>query len=356
MSPGQDLYHDFVTRAWQNNTITTANLELTYDCNLKCSFCYNPVIYKNAVTTQEFKRVIDQCADLNVIFLTLTGGEPLVHPDFFEIAQHGKEQGFALRIYTNAALIGTRNADRIKELNPFVIETSIHGADAKTHESLTLVPGSFQKLLEAVERLREREIRVIMKTVVTVLNQDQVWDIKAIGDRYGCDVHFDTKVTPTDDGDTSPLNLGTSLEYRKKFWSEIYPEMNDWEPKPVHDESSVSNCSTGATSVTIDPDGNVYPCTGWRRKLGNIKEQTIQQIWETSPMLKQVRQLAIDAEGALRKQTEAWQYVTHCLGTAEQETGDPLQLGEQTILDAEARKWSAEVRMQNSCSACSHQS
>ena len=50
MSPGKDLYHDFVTRAWQNNTITTANLELTYDCNLKCSFCYNPVIYKNAVT------------------------------------------------------------------------------------------------------------------------------------------------------------------------------------------------------------------------------------------------------------------------------------------------------------------
>src|SRR5437899_11276035 len=98
------------------------------------------------MTTQEAFDALQKLADFNVLYLTLSGGEPLVRKDFFEIARTARELGFALRIYTNAFLIDEAMAKRIKDVaNPLEMEISIHGARAGAHEKLPFGRGAVQR-------------------------------------------------------------------------------------------------------------------------------------------------------------------------------------------------------------------
>src|SRR5881409_208714 len=139
----------------------SALFELTFVCNHACSFCYNCPTGQREMTTTEVFAALQKLADFNILYLTLTGGEPLVRRDFFDIARRARELGFALRIYTNAYLIDEPMAIRIKEIaNPVEMEISIHGAKSETHEKLTCVPGSFQRVVNAVRHLRAQGIKV----------------------------------------------------------------------------------------------------------------------------------------------------------------------------------------------------
>src|SRR5207245_4859232 len=113
------------------------------------------------MTTQEAFDALQKLADFNILYLTLTSAEPLVRRDFFEIARRARELGFALRIYTNAYLIDEAMAGKIRDIaNPIEVEISIHGGRPETHERLTCVPGSLQRVIGAVTHLRSEERRV----------------------------------------------------------------------------------------------------------------------------------------------------------------------------------------------------
>src|SRR5580765_7725905 len=104
-----------VTRNWNNAVPMSALFELTYICNHACSFCYNcPTGQKELNTSQVFE-ALHKIADFGVLFLTLSGGEPLCRRDFFEIAKEAQRLHFAIRIYTNGYLIDEAMAQRLKE-------------------------------------------------------------------------------------------------------------------------------------------------------------------------------------------------------------------------------------------------
>src|SRR6266850_6013656 len=142
------------TSNWNNAVPMSALFELTFVCNHACSFCYNCPTGQREMNTSEVVDALRKLAEFNILYLTLTGGEPLVRKDFFEIARAARELGFALRIYTNGFLIDEPMARRIKEIaNPIEMEISIHGARPETHERLTCVPGSLQRVLDAAKHL-----------------------------------------------------------------------------------------------------------------------------------------------------------------------------------------------------------
>src|SRR6267142_3368123 len=162
------------TSNWNNAVPMSALFELTFVCNHACSFCYNCPTGQKEMTTQEVFDALQKLADFNILYLTLSGGEPLVRKDFFEIARRARELGFALRIYTNAFLIDEAMAKRIREIaNPIEIEISIHGARPETHEMLTCVPGSLQRVINAVKHLRAQGIKVNLKCPITRDNQEE---------------------------------------------------------------------------------------------------------------------------------------------------------------------------------------
>src|SRR5580765_1878235 len=113
-----------IGRATMKSRPLFASMELTYVCNLHCFFCYNPVQRKDQVRSkpapvsareplayEETLQILDQLKEMGVLYLTLTGGEPMVHPRFWDIAREAKKRSFALRIFSNGIIINEAVAD-----------------------------------------------------------------------------------------------------------------------------------------------------------------------------------------------------------------------------------------------------
>jgi radical SAM protein with 4Fe4S-binding SPASM domain len=329
------------TRNWNNAVPMSALFELTFVCNHACSFCYNCPTGQKEMNTAEVIDTLRKLAEFNILYLTLSGGEPLVRRDFFEIAEAARSLGFALRIYTNGFLIDEAMAKRIKAVaNPVEIEISIHGAKPETHDRLTCVPGSFKKIVAAARYLRAEGIKVNLKCPVTKDNQWEVLDMERIANDMGARIQFDTVITPRDDGDKDPVDLMATDDFLEKFWSDDAYRTARKEPVPVprSDGPGEAVCGVGRSSFAIDPYGNIYPCVQLRRKWGNIKElASLRDLWRSSPVLIQVRKEAVEIAQQTLKQVSNGDQCGFCMGVAELQMGDPKAIYPQVARNAEHR-------------------
>jgi MoaA/NifB/PqqE/SkfB family radical SAM enzyme len=344
----KNAYREITQSSWKKARPIQALYELTYRCNHLCTFCNNPLSREGSeLSTEEAFQVVAQLKDLGVLFVTLTGGEPLLRKDFWEIAEECRRQRLAIRVFSNAYLIDDAVADRLKSLSVVETSISIHGSRPEVHEKLTRIPGSFQRVVDAVKRLRERGMRVILKTPVTRLNENDLFDIKRIADEHGAFMVFDTTITPRFDGDVSPLGLAPSEDFYRWFWS---PEgallRNGVNPKPrtyKGREELEGCCGTGRSGLMVDPYGNVYPCALWFRKLGNVRQQTLAEIWDGSQALKEVRQIAKDIQDEVIPQQEDGEFMSWCPATAEAMTGDAKQAYRPVLLNSKYMKQAYEA-------------
>ncbi len=319
----------------------TALWEITYACNHKCAFCYNcPERGRRELSKDQIIEGLRKIADLGCVFLVLSGGEPLTRPDFFDIAWAGKRLGFALRIYTNGYLVDEIVARKLRDLMPFEIEVSFHGSRPETFDKLTGVPGSFERVLQGVRNLRAQGLKVNMKCPITRWNQWELREIKALAESLGCHAEFDAVITPRDDGDTSPLALQADREFLEKLWSPEYADITHEEvPVPRNDTLVQANCGTGRSTVALDPYGNIYPCVQWRRSAGLITEvQDLRALWKESPVLNEVRRIALEIPKTTLKTCESGEFCSFCPGVAEVQTGDPRNIYPQVKMTSEIRK------------------
>jgi MoaA/NifB/PqqE/SkfB family radical SAM enzyme len=237
---------------------------------------------------------------------------------------------------------------RLADLHPIEVEISIHGARPETHEALTHIKGSFEKTVRAIENLNEVGIKVLLKTPITRLNQDELFEIKALARRLNRNLVFDAVITPKDDGSLDPLSLRPGDEFLQNYWGEWYSELHDGQkpPRANHCASDGSaNCGTGRAGFTIDPYGNILPCVAFRRKVANILEvDDLRPLWDSSPVLNEVRDLSVQARQVLDARPQGdGQYFTFCLGVAELQTGSPLGIYPQAEINAKAVRRNYEL-------------
>ena len=143
----------------EQRVLYSVTLELTYRCNLDCFFCYNDRAKDGKpLSLEQYERLLEELADMGTLHLTLTGGEPTVHPDFFAIGDKARQLGFVTRVRTNGHILTAKLSERIKRvLDPFVVEMSLHGASADAHDRQTRVAGSFDRLI-AIHRQPGRHV------------------------------------------------------------------------------------------------------------------------------------------------------------------------------------------------------
>lgn len=326
-----------------------ASMELTYVCNMHCTFCYNPVQRKGQNRTKaapvpaeavlsydEIIDSLDQLKEIGALYLTLTGGEALLHPRFWDIAEEAKKRNFALRIFTNGLLINERIADRFAILRPLCIEISIHGASGKTAEALNQVPGSHEKVLHGLELLKERNLTVYLKCVVTRLIENELHEIKAIADRFGFHIYFDPVLTISDDKETYPLDLLASEEGLKRLYK---PDSGlNLGTSPFERKAGDTNCKLAMGTLHIDPYGNVQPCLQWKESIGSLRRQTLRDIWYNSPRVEEIRALAYEMVQKMQERYEDYDYCTHCPGLSKLRYGDPLRIEEQYLKAGQIKK------------------
>lgn len=336
-------YRKILDKAFAKAIPLSAQFEITYRCNHKCTFCYNAPVDRDELTTEQIFDSLRKIRDLGVLYVVLTGGEPLCHPDFWDIGREVRRLGMAVRVYSNGYLLALeKNIKRLEDLNPVVVEVSLHGATAETHEALTRIKGSFEKTTSAIRKLVDAGFNVQIKCPITHLNKEELHGVRRLADDLGVFLIFDPVITPKDDGDLAPLSLRADENFFVRYWTELYPELHHGKMPPrnegceARDDEAV--CGAGRTGFTIDPYGWIYPCVALRRKAGNILEiEDLKKFWGESVILNDVRNLAVEARDKLNAHENA-EFFTFCMGVAETQTGNPLAMYPQAELNAEAVK------------------
>jgi MoaA/NifB/PqqE/SkfB family radical SAM enzyme len=202
------------------------------------------------------------------------------------------------------------------------VELSLHGATAATHERATRSPGSFEATLRGVERLRDRRVPLLVKSLITHLNEHELDRMIALVEGLGVQHQVDATVTPRDDGDEGPLRYRASSEaialmYRRTAEKGRLPTTG-------RQEGGV-NCGLGRTTLAVDPEGEVYPCLQWRRSsLGNVRESRLRDLWHGSSVREDAAGLARAANAAMLAEGGVLTSFPFCPALAQQRTGDPL--------------------------------
>ncbi len=333
-------FSDTIKRSWNGNHLMSVLIELTYACNLDCSFCYNDLSLEGKkLSLRQYRELLEDLASLSALNLTLTGGEPLAHPQFYEIAGYARELGFVVRLKSNGHALNENVARRIcEEVDPFIIEVSLHGATPTAHDRQTRVPGSFERLVDNIRTMKALGLRVKANSVLTTWNENEVEAMLALCEALDIPLQIDPEVKPRDDGDMSPLGITASPDglarYKRAVGRQIESDDPSADPLDSFVESANrekvrgtdKHCGAGSNTLTIDPYGNVLPCVQWRVPVGNLHERRVTEIWAESIILDDVRQTTKAAQRMLADLGDAGLVANFCPGAAHTHTGDPLAM------------------------------
>ncbi|HEY0139438.1 MAG TPA: radical SAM protein [Thermoanaerobaculia bacterium] len=319
-------FDELSLRSWEENKLFSVLVELTYRCNLDCFFCYNDLALRGEpLSYAQYDAMLVDLAAMGVMNVTLTGGEPLAHPDFFRIGARARELGFVVRVKSNGHALRGELARRLRdEVDPFVIEVSLHGANAETHDRQTRVPGSFVALLSNLREILELGMRVKVNSTLTSWNENETAEMYALCDEVGVPLRFDLQVSPRDDGDRTPLDIApTAFGIRKLMSVEnarMAAAVAETPPQAALATPS-KHCGAGSAGIAIDPYGNVFPCVQWRRAVANLHETPISAIW--GDRFDGIREETAAAVGVVRSHPNG-KLLNFCPGLAESLTGSAL--------------------------------
>jgi radical SAM protein with 4Fe4S-binding SPASM domain len=299
-----------------------ALLELTYACNLRCVMCYNPTHHaRDELTVEEYERLFDELAACGTVQLTLTGGEVLSRPDFWDIARAARDRHFALRIFTTGVRVTPEVARRLADLVPVSVEVSLYGATAATHEAVTTIAGSFERTLAGIRNLRAAGAPVMVKTLLTQLNKHEIDELRRLIDDLGVGFKgFDPVVFANHSGDTSALDLKVPAAEVARL---LPFDLLDREDPFTGDDEAM--CGAGHDFVSITPHGDVYPCLSMRLPMGNVRERRFSDIWN-GPVSPKVADVRAATWGSLDTCSgcDARAVCQRCPGLALEEDGDVL--------------------------------
>lgn len=335
-TPQLNTYDQIVLKTKREHRLLSVHWELTYRCNERCTHCYLDVLPPGAqvpgeLTTEEAYQLIDQLAELGALTITFSGGELFLRHDAFDICTYARQNGFAIRLFTNGLQLKPAIADRIAALKPVMVELSLYSAEPAVHDTITQVPGSHALTLQAVDRLRERGVRCMVKTPLMRENIHALEAVRALAHAHGASFGYDPNVIPKHTGDLTPLKHRPSDDELLAFYRR-HIRVESWEMAPSDD--AFRFCGIGLNSLTISPYGDVYTCVGARAYAGNVRRQSLADVWHHAPVWQETRALTLDALPVCAT-CELQPFCVRCHGTAAFEDGD--MLGCSSIAYREAR-------------------
>ena len=219
----------YFARAAASRIPLAASFELTRRCSFRCVHCYlgdQKSIRKHQgreLDTETVFRLLDEMVEAGTLFLLLTGGDPMLRPDFVEIYKYAVRAGLLVTVFCNGSLVSDEIVRAFVEYPPRIVEITVYGATQETFEAVTQQPGSFSACMIGIERLRSAGVRLRLKTMVLTLNVDEFPAIRqmaldmGVQFRHDCSTH--SAVLHDDNGGRSNIcggegNLADILQYR----------------------------------------------------------------------------------------------------------------------------------------------
>ncbi len=301
----------------------SATFELTSRCNLNCAHCYinqpanDPAVRQRELTTAQVKQVIDEMVAAGVLFLTLTGGEPLLRPDFAEIYTYALRKGLLVTLFTNGTLLSDELLRLLTDMRPFNVEISIYGATATVFEQVTRLPGSFTRCYRAIDRILEAGLPLTLKSELMTLNAHELEPMKALAERLGVKFRYDGLLWPRIDGRGEfPRAVQLPLENLVAFdnqdperQDELAVELERLKGLTTRD-ARVFSCGAGLHSFHLDSEGRMSICMMVRQPAYNLLEMPLIEAWEALGKLREMKRNAVSKCQSCPTNT----LCTHCPG------------------------------------------
>ena len=267
----------------KNHRLFQVCLELTYRCNLKCVHCYiDEQDFGQELDFDTYRAVIDELARMGCSYVLLTGGEVSLHPAFPDIAEYAAGKGLLVNIYTNGYHLSDRLLGRLIDFHPNSISFSLYGAGPEVHDLVTGIPGSFEKSLRAVMACKCAGVDTFIKTIALKQNVSDLEALFQLGQRLNIPVSMAKLVLPSTHGvkRCEDLGLDTANDYFELF--QLEAKYKHSFPKKREPNKGAFFCSAGLSTLSIDPYGDVRPCSSLKTIFGSVKHEKLQDIWERS--------------------------------------------------------------------------
>lgn len=297
---------------------------VTRVCNLNCKHCYENAHAPapGELTSKQAMQAVDRMAEAGVAYVAMSGGEPLMRPDFFEIAERIKEKELAFSTATNGTLLTKEIVKKLKGVDCLYIQISLDGATAKTHNSFR-GRNSFERTVNGIKNAVESGITTSIAMTVTKHNLKEVPKMIVLAERLGVSIFMHYNFIPTGRGknildlDISPKEREDLLEYlasqagkgRITFLSTapqyarvcsasncMAASMTHFDTFSQSDNGStkfladfIGGCGTARLYCALEPNGDIEPCVFIPIRCGNIMKDNLLDVWQNNEIMKKLR-------------------------------------------------------------------
>ncbi len=277
---------------------------LTRRCNLRCPHCYMEGGKKadNELTTDECLALVSEMELLGTEMLILTGGEPLLRKDVYDVARTASDRGLWVVMGTNGVLVDDRVARKMVECGVKGVAISIDSIEPDKHNSFRGGPNAWEHSVKALDVCRANGLQTVVQTTVMEMNKDEIprlLDFARDKGAWSFNLYFLVQTgrgqrmndLSADDTEELLADLARVQEgYRPMLVrSKCAPQF-----KRIAYEQGLAGlesggCMAGTQYCRITPDGDVTPCPYMTVVAGNVREQTFSEIWRGSPVLAALR-------------------------------------------------------------------
>jgi radical SAM protein with 4Fe4S-binding SPASM domain len=306
---------------------------ITERCNLRCAHCYQEnYSAQNELSFAQLCDILEQFKELLAVFsqrrgepvwaqITVTGGEPFARRDFLDLlerfAAHRKRFGFA--ILTNGVFIDAAMAQHLSNRPPRFVQVSLEGTKT-THDRIR-GNGNFVKTMKAIKLLRKNAIRTMISFTAHRQNFREFRDVARLGRRMGVDKVWADRLIPWGSGANLTEQVMTPAETQAFFQIMLQAQMDAkraWFNRTdiamqralqfLVGNGQPYRCTAGNTLLTVQPNGDLYPCRRMPIKVGNLLETPLVELYDNSELLRSLRQPKIS------KGCEHCTYAKRCRG------------------------------------------
>ena len=299
-------------------TLRLVAWEITRNCNLNCVHCRAAATmgpYSGELDTQSAFRLLDQMRELGQPIVILTGGEPLLRKDIFDVAKYGSEKGLRMVMAPNGTLITEENARKLADAGIKRISISLDGSTKESHDKFRGVDGAYEGALRGIEHAKKAGIEFQINTTITKANLEQIPDIQKLAVDLGAVAHHIFLLVPTgrgkyildqeitaeqyeetlnwfyDQRDKTPLQLKATCA---PHYYRILRQRAKEEGKKVTFESHgldavTRGCLGGTGFCFISHTGIVQPCGFLNLECGDVTKDSFANIWRNSKIFNDLR-------------------------------------------------------------------
>jgi radical SAM protein with 4Fe4S-binding SPASM domain len=278
---------------------------VTSRCNLKCSHCYMSAgenQFENDLSTDAAKMLIHQIVEVSRPLLILSGGEPLLREDIFEIIRYGADRGLKMGMGSNGMLIDYDVAKKLMDAGMGTVAISLDSSIPERHDEFRGVKGCWQKAVNAIEALKENGLQVQVNATVTRQNYSEVDEIMSLAEKLKVDNFHLFFLVPTGRGtnveDITPQmyeemitnTLAQNTQHKMNVKPSCAPQfMRIAKQQGIDMSRWLRGCVAGLYYCRIYPSGEVTPCPYLPINLGNIRDKSFRDIWFNSEVFKTMR-------------------------------------------------------------------